>query len=91
MDDQLPGVLEERAGLVELTVPRASFSVVTSAESLTLFNMVPTASEPEKLGGRVMGAFGLCEKNSGEVTPSALKGPRAWYDWPGLTGSAECR
>jgi hypothetical protein len=50
----LPGVLNDLAGLAELTVPLASLSVVTSVAdgSLTLLSIVPAASEPEKFRGR---------------------------------------
>lgn len=66
----LPGVLEDLAGLTELTVPLASLRVVTSAAdgSLTLLNMVPAASELEKRGSRTKGGLALWEKNSGDVT-----------------------
>ena len=82
IDDQLPGVLDDLAGLAELTVPRASLSVVTSAESRTLLNMVPTASGPEKLGGLVTRGFCLCEKNNGEVTLSILGGIAGFANSP---------
>lgn len=45
IEDQLPGVLDDLAGLAALTVPRASFRVVTSAPSRIVLNIV-VASEP---------------------------------------------
>lgn len=65
----LPGVLDDLAGLAELTVPLASLRVVTSAAegSLTLLNMVPAASELEKRGSRTRLGLVLWEKNSGDV------------------------
>lgn len=72
----LPGVLDDLAGLAELTVPLASLRVVTSAAegSLTLLNMVPAASELEKRGSRTRLGLVLWEKNSGDVTAGCFCG-----------------
>lgn len=76
IEDQLPGVLEDLTELAECTVPRASFRVVTSTLSCTFFNMV-APSDPEKLGGLAISGLRLCEKNSGDVRPSASFGGNA--------------
>lgn len=73
MDDpQLPGVLSDLPWLMELTLARGSFRVVTApaGSSLMRASMLVATSEDGKLPGRLRCLAGVWEKKRGECEPS---------------------
>jgi hypothetical protein len=73
-EPQLPGVLSDLPGLIELTLARGSLSVVTPpAGSSRIRESIDTAGSPAgKAVGRLTCLEGVWEKKRGERGPSCF-------------------